>query len=87
MSRKTLIALAAAAALTVGFAASAEAKTTFNLDINLGGSGFYNPGYGGGYYDTGYDDEDCGYKFIKQKHWNWNHTHKITTWKKVWVCY
>ena len=86
MLRKSLIALTAASALTLGFAASAQAKTNFNIDVNLGGFGFYDGGYGGGYYDAGYD-EDCGFKMVKHKHWNWNHTHKIVTWSKQWVCY
>jgi hypothetical protein len=50
-------------------------------------------GYGGGYrprrhhyYDAGYND-DCGFRIVKRRHWNWNHTHKIVTFKKQWVCY
>ncbi len=89
-TRKTLIALAAGAALTIGFGASAQANSNVNIDfgINLGGAGLFDSGYGGGYYDTGYgDDDDCGYKMIKTKHWNWNHTHKIISWSKQWVCY
>ena len=93
-TRKTLIALATAAALTAGFGASAQANSNVNIDfgINLGGAGLfdggYGGGYGGGYYDTGYgDDGDCGYKMMKTKHWNWNHTHKIISWSKQWVCY
>lgn len=89
MTRKTLIALAATAALTFGFAASAQANPNINIDfgINLGGPGFYDGGYGGGHYDAGYDDEDCGFKMVKRKHWNWNHTYKIVSWSKQWVCY
>ena len=70
----------------LGFAASAQANTNVNIDLgfNLGGSGYYDGGYG--YYDAGYD-EDCGWKMVKHKHWNWNHTHKIVTWSKQWVCY
>jgi hypothetical protein len=87
MTRKTLIALAAVAALTVGFGASAQAKTNINIDfgINLGAP-FYDGGYGGDYYDADYEDS-CGYKIVKHKQWNWNHTHKIVTWTKQWVCY
>lgn len=94
-TRKTLIALAAAAALTIGLGASAQAKTNVNIDfgINLGGVGFYDggyggydSGYGGGYYDDADYDEDCGFKMVKHKRWNWNHTHKIVSWSKQWVC-
>ncbi len=88
MLRKSLIALTAAAALSLGFAASAQAQTNLNIDINLGGFGYYDGGYGGyGYYDAGYDEESCGWKVVKSKHWNWNHTKKIVTWKKKWICY
>jgi hypothetical protein len=88
MTRKTLIALTAAVALSIGFAASAKAETNLNIDfgINLG-HGYYDSGYGGGYYDAGYDDEDCGFRMVKHKRWNWNHTRKIVTWSKKWVCY
>jgi hypothetical protein len=89
MTRKTLIALTAAAAVTVGFAASAQAKTNFNIDfgINLGAP-LYNPGYyDAGYgYDDDYSDDSCGYQLVKKVKWNWNHTHKIVKYKKVWVC-
>ena len=56
MLTKSMIAIAAALAITAAFpAAQAEAKT--NVDINVGlGIGGFGPGYG--YYDTGYDDED-----------------------------
>ncbi len=91
MTRKTLIALVAAAALTVGFAASAQAKTNVNIDfgINLGGNGYYDNGYGYGDYGAGYDDDEdsCGWQLVKKIKWNWNHTHKIVKWKKVWTCY
>jgi hypothetical protein len=91
MTRNTLIALATAAALTFGFGASAQAKTNVNIDfgINLGGGlGLYDDGYGGGYYDAGYDeDENCGWQMVKKVKWNYSHTHKIVKWKKQWVCY
>jgi hypothetical protein len=88
MTRNTLIALATAAALTIGFGTSAQAKTNVNIDfgINLGGAiGLYDGGYGG-YYDAGYDDEDCGWQMVKKVRWNYNHTFKIVKWKKQWVC-
>jgi hypothetical protein len=91
MIRKTLIALTAAAALTAGLAASAEAKTNFNIDlgINLGAPVYDSGYYGHDYYDTGYDnyDESCGWQTVKHRYWNWNHTHKIVRWSKQWVCY
>ena len=102
MIRKTLIALTAASALAIGFGAtSAKADSLdFGLGFGPGGvtsgsigihSGGYGGGYGGGYYDAGYDDSydnsDCRYVMVKRKHWNWNHTYKITTWSKQMVCY
>ncbi len=102
MNRKTLIALTAAAALSLGFAASANANPhvgfgvhfgsgapTFDLGISDGG---YYPGYGyPGYYDAGYgagydDGGDCGWQWVKHGHWNYSHTYKIYSTKKVWVC-
>jgi hypothetical protein len=87
MTRKTLIALTTAAVLAIGFSASAKAETNLNIDfgINLG-HGYYDSGYGHGYYDASYD-EDCGFRMVKHKRWNWNHTRKIVTWSKRWVCY
>ena len=50
MIRKTLIALAAIATLATGMAATAEAKTKIDFNIDIGG-GYH----GGGYYpDYGY---------------------------------
>jgi hypothetical protein len=88
MTRKTLIALAAAAFVTVGLAASAQAKTNFNFDIGLNlGAPIYNSGYYDAGYDDDYGDDSCGWQLVKHKQWNWNHTHKIVTFKKQWVCY
>jgi hypothetical protein len=100
MNRKTLISLAAAAALSIGFAASAQAKPHINFGVHFGSGaptfdlgvsdGGYYPGYGyPGYYDAGYGDDDgsdCGWQIVSHSHWNYNHTFKITTHKKQWVC-
>jgi hypothetical protein len=89
MFRKTLIALAATAALATGMAATAEAKTHIDLNIGLGGfgGGYYGGGYGGGYYDDGYYGGDCGWQWVKVKKWNpWVH-HFVIKHKKVWTCY
>ena len=88
MTRKILIALTAAAAVTLGFAASAQAKTNFNFDIGLNlGAPIYTGGYDNGYYDAGYDDDNCDWQLVKKVKWNYNHTHKFVTYKKQWVCY
>jgi len=84
MFRKSLIALTAAAVLSLGMAASAEAKT--NIDVHLGFGGF---GYGGGYFGPGYGyyHEECGWQWVKYKKWNKWHTKYIIKTKKVWACY
>jgi hypothetical protein len=68
MFRKTMIALAATAAVTGAVAGTAEAKKkknfNFDIDINFGDGGFYP---GGGFYDDDYDY--CGWKWIKKKVW------------------
>ena len=92
MIRKSLIALGAAAVLTTGMAATAEAHhkhNKFNIDVNFGGG--YGGGYGGygggGYYgDYGYDDS-CGWQRVKVKQWNYSHTNFWIVKKKVWTCY
>jgi hypothetical protein len=88
MTRKTLIALAAVAALTVGFGTSAQARTHVNIGfgINLGSHGFLDGDYGHGYYDDDYGDEDCGYQMVRKVRWNHSHTRKIVRWTKEWVC-
>lgn len=97
MFRKTLIALAATAALATGMAATAEAKT--NIIIGIGGGYGYGGGYGGGYgccyggiYGGGYHDDygydsDCQWYWVKYKKWNNSHTHFIIKKKKVLRCY
>lgn len=91
MLRKTLIALAATAALATGMAASAQAKTYIDLNLGLGGfgGGYYGGGYYGGGYG-GYDDDygsDCGWRWVNVKKWNKWHTAYIIKHKKVWNCY
>jgi hypothetical protein len=89
MFRKTMIALAATAALAGGAIGSAEAKHKkhFDIDINFGGGGYgWGGGYGGGY---GYGDDYCGWKVIKKKIWvdtPWGPKKKIIK-KKVNTCW
>jgi ABC-type nitrate/sulfonate/bicarbonate transport system substrate-binding protein len=88
MIRKLLIASAAVAAIATAASSSANAKVHF--DINVGVPGVYAGGgypvYGG--YDDGYyDDENCGFKVVFKKKWNWNHSGYKIVKKKVWVCY
>ena len=98
MNRKTIISLAAVAALSLGFASAAKADPHVSFGFGIGGGGqphfaigvtdggYGYPGYGyPGYYNAGYGD-DCGFVWVKHKHWNWNHTYKIVTMKKQWVC-
>jgi hypothetical protein len=97
MNRKTIMALAAAAALSIGFASAAKADPHISFGIGFGGGtdpsfavgysdGYGYPGYPGyGYYNADYGG-DCGFAWVKHKHWNWNHTYKIVTMKKQWVC-
>ena len=99
MTRKTLIALTAAATLALGFATAAKADPSISFGIGFGGGsapsfglgisdGYgYGGGYRHGYYDVGYGDEgDCGYQLVKKVRWNYSHTYKIVKWTKVWVC-
>jgi hypothetical protein len=64
MFRKTVIALAATAAVLGATAATASAKTYINFGLGFGG---YGPGYGygGGFYD----DDYCGWHWVKKKVW------------------
>jgi hypothetical protein len=96
MFRKTLIALAATAALAASMSASAQAKT--HISVNLGFGGGYgcgyacDPGFGGGYggvgfYDDGGYGSNCGWQWVNVKKWsNWQH-HFVIKHKKVWSCY
>jgi len=98
MNRKTIISLAAVAALSLGFASAAKADPHVSFGFGIGGGGQPHfaigvtdgvyPGYGYpgyGVYNAGYGD-DCGFVWVKHKHWNWNHTFKIVTVTKQWVC-
>jgi hypothetical protein len=93
MLRKTLIALAATAAIATGMAGAAQARTHIDLNLGLGGfgggyygGGYYGGGYGGGYYDDDYGS-DCGWRWVNVKKWNHWHTAYIIKHKKVWSCY
>jgi hypothetical protein len=84
MIRASLIALAAAAALTAG-ASSASA----GVDVLIGfpGVGFYNPYYARVYtpYYSPVYDVDCHY--IKVKKWVWKNGQKHKVYMKKLVCY
>ncbi len=84
--KKTLIALAATATIAAGMAATAStAEAKVHLNLNVGVPGFIvDPGYGYGYYDTGYYAPDCGY--VKVKKVMWIDGHKYVTWKKKLIC-
>jgi hypothetical protein len=88
MLRKSLIALAATAAIGTAMVGTAEAKYhhhNHNLNIDLGFGG-YGYGYGNPYYFADYNDY-CGWRVIKIKKWNnWQHQFVIKH-KKVWSCY
>ena len=63
----------------------------FAVGFSDGGYGY--PGYWGhhhhhyGYYDAGYGDGgNCGFVWVTHKQWNWNHTFKVYTHSKQWVC-
>jgi len=81
MFRKTLIALAATAALGTAMTTAAEAHHHHHkliVDIGFGGWGYGGGGYGGGY---------CGYEAVPVKKWNkWHDAYKII-WVNKWVCY
>lgn len=81
MIRASLIALAAAAALTAG---ASSASAGVDVHIGLPGVGIYNPYYGNPYYSPVYDD-DCHY--IKVKKWVWKNGQKHKVYMKKLVCY
>ena len=85
MFRKSLIALTAAAALSLGMAASAQAKTTIDVHLGLGAFGY--PAYGYGGYGYSPYHEECGWQWVKYKKWNKWHTKFVIKHKKVWTCY
>lgn len=87
MIRKALIATAALAMLAGVSANQASAKV--HVNVNFGFPGY---GYGDSYpvypvYGDDYYADDCGFKIIKKKKWNWNHSAYKIVFKKVWVCY
>ncbi|MBG1233685.1 hypothetical protein [Aestuariivirga litoralis] len=95
--KKTLIALTAAATLAIGFSATAAKADGLYFGVGAGGQPNFgisiNDGYGygyghhHGYYNAGWDGDDCGPKIVKVWKWNYNHTFKYKTFKKVWSCY
>jgi hypothetical protein len=92
MIRKLLIAGAAVAAIATAASSAAQAKVHFDVNVGVpgvyvGGPAYYPPSYP--VYDAGYDDydDDCGFKVVIKKKWNWNHSAYKVVKKKVWVCY
>lgn len=87
MIRKALIAAAALASVAAIGANQASAKVHINGYINVGlpGYGYVDPYPSYPVYDD-YDD-DCHYKVVWKKKWNWNHTAYKIVKKKVLVCY
>lgn len=93
--KKTLIALTAAAALAVGFSATAKADGFYfgvggngqpHFGMSVGNGYGYGGGYGG-YYNTGWNNDYCGPHWEKKWVWNAWHTAKYPVMKKVWSCY
>ncbi len=95
MFRKLLIAASAIGLLAAVAAQPAAAKVHF--DVNVGVPVYADPypvypvapvyhGYDGGY-DEGYDDEDCGYEYVRTKRWNRYHDAYRIVRKRVWVCH
>ena len=98
--KKTLISLAAAAVLAVGFSATAKAGPSFGFGFGLDSSGLshfgvsvsdgygypaYGPGYyGAGYGGAGYGDSDCGFTWVND--WHRVHHHMVFGPHKVWSC-
>jgi hypothetical protein len=93
MLRKTLIALAATAAIGTAMASTAEAhhrRHHTNIIIGLGGFGYgggYGYGYGSPYYDSGYYGDDCGWRRVNVKRWSNHYHHFVIKHRKVWTCY
>jgi hypothetical protein len=88
MIRKLLIAATATAAIAAAASTQANAKVHFNVNVNAPGVYLGEPYPVYPTYDDGFDDsEDCGYKVIFKKHWNYSHTAYKIIKKKVWVCY
>lgn len=83
MSRSTLIALTAAAAISVSTGPAAMAKANFDFNVKIGSGGgtilIGTPRHG-------FDD---GCFFVKVKHTTWNkwHTKKVTFFTRELVCY
>jgi hypothetical protein len=70
MIRTSLIALSAATVMALGLASQASAKTSFNINVDLGfGSGGF-----------------CHYEYVPYKKWNYWHTAYKIKFKKVLVC-
>jgi hypothetical protein len=96
MLRKTLIALAATAAIGTAMASTAEAhhrhRHHTNIIIGLGGFGYgggygYGYGYGSPYYNSGYYGGDCGWRRVNVKRWSNHYHHFVIKHRKVWTCY
>lgn len=83
MFRKTVLGVAAAAALAAALAPSAASAKGFHLHI--GGPGYaYGPYYDHGYgYGPAYYGPDCYFKKVKV----WSHKWHKFVWKTKKVCY
>ncbi len=100
--KKTLISLAAAATLAIGFAASAKADPTINFGIQFGAATpdfaptYFDPGYGdSGYGDHGYHhaafdgggyDDSGDCNYEWVTNWHMRHHHMIYGPHQVVVC-
>lgn len=82
MMKKTMIALAALAAITAGASTLGANKAEAGVSVNIGFGGY------GGYYG-GYFGPKCytKYKAIKIKKWGYYGWYWKTIWKPYTVCY
>jgi hypothetical protein len=84
--KKIIIALATVTTLAAG-ASAAQAKV--NIDLHIGGFGYYPGAYHAPYYpdyyeQVGYHTKKC--HFVKVKHVKWVYGEKVVVWKKKKIC-
>jgi hypothetical protein len=84
MMRKILMALAAAATLAGGIAATtAPAEAKVRVFLGFGSPGYYDPGYyDPGYYDPGYFEDEYNAPVYRVRHRSHHRVH--CHWRKVW---